>query len=106
MDELQIMLSERRQITKEYIVYDSVYIKHGNTQTDPQWQKVEVWLPRAGGGSRLQKSTKKFGGGGHMPPVIVMIVPQVYTWAKTQIVHVKCVSLSYVKYAINSVLES
>lgn len=40
----------RSQARKEYMLYESIYIKLQEMQTNVQWQGADKWLPEEAGG--------------------------------------------------------
>ena len=51
-----IILSEKKPLTKDHILYDSIYMKCPE-QADALRQKVELWLPGVGGSANGYKAS-------------------------------------------------
>ena len=70
------MLSKRSQVTEDYILYDSIYMKRPD-KANSQRQRVDQWLPGELGGNgewQLNGDEVPFGGWWKCSKIVVMVV--------------------------------
>lgn len=82
------MLNKVNQAKKEYILYNSIYVKFNRIQTNLEWQGTNQWLPE--GWEQAMQGTEVWGGriakrNWNMMDIFTILIAVLVSWVYTYI---------------------